>query len=125
MSDSISRTDAIRWVKTECNPYGKPTLDYDSGLRVIEHLKNMPSALPSAKAVEAIHDTEWVALRLNEYEDLLASAEVAQVVLCKNCRFYDNLCAVCRCPQWDLSRTEYPKVKENDFCSYGEASDED
>lgn len=24
MSDLISREDAIRWVKAECNPYGKP-----------------------------------------------------------------------------------------------------
>ena len=44
MSDTISRRAAIRWVKTECNPYGKPTLDYDSWLKVIEHLKKMPSA---------------------------------------------------------------------------------
>lgn len=44
MSDSISRQAAIRWVKTECNPFGKPTLNYDSGLKVIEHLKKMPSA---------------------------------------------------------------------------------
>ena len=42
--DTISRQAAIRWVKKECNPYGKPTLDYDSGLKVIEHLKKMPSA---------------------------------------------------------------------------------
>ncbi len=49
-TDLISRADAIRWVKTECNPYGKPTLDYDSGLKVIEHLKKMPSELPSAEA---------------------------------------------------------------------------
>lgn len=53
MSDSISRANAIRWVKTECNQYGKPTLDYDSGLKVIEHLKKMPSELPSAEA-------EWI-----------------------------------------------------------------
>jgi hypothetical protein len=31
MSDLISRQAAIRWVKTECNPYGKPTLDFESG----------------------------------------------------------------------------------------------
>ena len=49
-SDLISRANAIRWVKTECNPYGKPTLDYDSGLKVIEHLKNMPS---EARAIGA------------------------------------------------------------------------
>lgn len=46
MDDSISRQGAIRWVKTECNPYGKPTLDFESGKRVIEHLENMPSAQP-------------------------------------------------------------------------------
>ena len=42
--DAISRQGAIRWVKTECNPYGKPTLDFESGKRVMEHLKTMPSA---------------------------------------------------------------------------------
>ena len=46
MSDLISRQAAIRWVKTECNPYGKPTLDFESGKKVIEHLENMPSAQP-------------------------------------------------------------------------------
>lgn len=46
MDDSISRQDAIRWVKTECNPYGKPTLDFESGKKVIEHLEQMPSAEP-------------------------------------------------------------------------------
>ena len=49
-SDLISRANAIRWVKTECNPYGEPTLDYDSGLKVIEHLKKMPS---EARAIGA------------------------------------------------------------------------
>ena len=46
MDDLISRQDVIRWVKTECNPYGKPTLEFESGKRVIEHLENMPSAEP-------------------------------------------------------------------------------
>lgn len=46
MSDLISRQAAIRWVKTECNPYGNPTLDFESGKKVIEHLEQMPSAQP-------------------------------------------------------------------------------
>ena len=49
MNDTISRQAAIRWVKAECNPYGKPTLDFESGKRVIEHLKCMPSAQPERK----------------------------------------------------------------------------
>jgi len=46
MDGTISRQAAIRWVKTECNPYGKPTLDFESGKKVIEHLERMPSAEP-------------------------------------------------------------------------------
>lgn len=47
--DLISRQAAIRWVKTECNPYGNPTLDFESGKKVIEHLEQMPSAEPERK----------------------------------------------------------------------------
>jgi hypothetical protein len=49
MSDLISRQAAIRWVKIECNPYGKPTLDFESGKKVIEHLEQMPSAQPEPR----------------------------------------------------------------------------
>ena len=45
-SDLISRQDAIRWIKTECNPYGKPTLDFESVKRVMKHLEQMPSVQP-------------------------------------------------------------------------------
>ena len=55
----ISRHDAIRWVKTECNPYGKPTLDFESGKRVIEHLEQMQSAdRPSGEWISN-HDGSW------------------------------------------------------------------
>lgn len=61
MSDLISRQDAIRWVKTECNPYGKPTLDFESGKKVIEHLEQMPSAdRPTGHIVTSgIYPTVW------------------------------------------------------------------
>ena len=49
MDDVIYRQEAIRWVKTECNPYGKPTIDFESGKKVIEHLEQMPSAEPERK----------------------------------------------------------------------------
>ena len=47
--DAISGQAAIRWVKTECNPYGKPTLDFESGKRVMKHLEQMPPAQPELK----------------------------------------------------------------------------
>lgn len=49
-NDCISRQAAVRWVKTECNPYGNPTLDFESGKKVIEHLEQMPSAQPESLA---------------------------------------------------------------------------
>lgn len=59
MIDLISRQAAIRWVKTECNPYGKPTLDFESGKKVIKHLEQMPSAQPERKTEDfekGLHD---------------------------------------------------------------------
>ena len=55
-SDTISRQAAIRWVKTECNPYGKPTLDFESGKKVIEHLEQMPAAQPDENKYEYHYD---------------------------------------------------------------------
>ena len=60
MDDLISRQAAIRWVKTECNPYGKPTLDFESGKKVIEHLEQMPSAQPEViRCTECKHYREY------------------------------------------------------------------
>ena len=56
-SDLISRQSAIKWVKTECNPYGKPTLDLESGEKVIEHLKRMRPA------------QQWIPLSTNQLPD--------------------------------------------------------
>ena len=56
MNDLISRQAAIRWVKTECNPYGKPTLDFESGKKVIEHLEQMPPAQPKQTDCEYCHE---------------------------------------------------------------------
>lgn len=44
MDDLISRKAAIRWIKAECNPYGKPTLDYETSCRIMEHLDRMSPA---------------------------------------------------------------------------------
>ena len=58
-TDCISRQAAIRWVKTECNPYGKPTLEFESGKKVIKHLEQMPSAQPEQiKMIKEIR--KWI-----------------------------------------------------------------
>ena len=64
--DLISRKAAIRWVKTECNPYGKPTLEFESGKKVIEHLEQMPSVQP-----EDYTELKREFLRMASYIDVL------------------------------------------------------
>lgn len=54
-NDLISKKQAIRWVKTECNPYGKPTLDFESGKKVIEHLEQMSPAQPEQTNCDYYH----------------------------------------------------------------------
>lgn len=44
--------DALhRKVKMETNPYGKPTIDYDSGVKVLEWIEQAPTV----DAVEVVH----------------------------------------------------------------------
>lgn len=64
MKDTIYRADAIEAVKRIC---------WNCSNTICHNLINELSALPSAEVVEAIHDTEWVAVRRDEYEDFIAS----------------------------------------------------
>lgn len=45
MGEEDGRADAIgeciKLVKRECNPYGKPTIDYESGVKIINYLKEL------------------------------------------------------------------------------------
>ena len=87
MGDTINRQAAIRWVKTECNPYGKPTLDFESGKKVIEHLEQMPSAQPEREK------GQWIVT--SEFED-------CRYVKCNQCKvtqvFYYNKPLTNFCP---------------------------
>lgn len=50
--------DALhRKVKTETNPYGKPTIDYDSGVKVLEWIDKAPTidAVPVVRCRECKH----------------------------------------------------------------------
>ncbi|KYG86676.1 hypothetical protein AXF09_11045 [Ruminococcus sp. DSM 100440] len=52
------------WVKTECNPYGKPTIDFESGNRMLDIIKRMSTAFDKGKVI-----AELVNLRQKEYHD--------------------------------------------------------
>ena len=78
-NDLISRQAAIRWVKTECNPYGNPTLDFESGKRVIEHLKQMPSAQPDITNEQAIaHLTKSGWLREHDTQMMIMGYKISK-----------------------------------------------
>lgn len=54
--------DALhRKVKMETNPYGKPTIDYDSGVKVLEWIEQAPTvdAVPVVRCRECKHHC-WV-----------------------------------------------------------------
>ncbi len=88
--DAISREVAIRWVKTECNPYGKPTLDFESGKKVIEHLKQIPSVTPKQKTLEW---TELKDQKPEDYADVLVrniDGDVTCAYLCDDTDFLER-----------------------------------
>lgn len=40
--------DALyRRIKTECNPYGKPTINFDDGNKVMDIIVNAPTIIPA------------------------------------------------------------------------------
>ena len=42
--------DALfRKVKTECNPYGKPTIEFESGKKVLEMIENAPTIIEAGE----------------------------------------------------------------------------
>ena len=81
VDDTISRQAAIRWVKTECNPYGKPTLDFESGKKVIEHLEQMPSAERRGRWIDITKCGGCSVFKCSECGDL----QLEESYYCPNC----------------------------------------
>ena len=52
-NDLISREALKRAIKTECNPYGKPTIDFESGKKVLKIIDNVPTVDTTFREVVA------------------------------------------------------------------------
>ena len=44
------------WIRTECNPDGKPTIDFESGNRMLDMVKRMPIAFDKEKVLEELKE---------------------------------------------------------------------
>ena len=60
------------WVRTECNPYGKPTIDFESGNRMLDMIKRSSTAFDKEKVIEKIKDES----SLERFEDVGISGNV-------------------------------------------------
>ena len=44
------------WVRRECNPYGKPTIDFESGNRMLDMIKRSSTAFDKEKVIEELKE---------------------------------------------------------------------
>ena len=106
--DLISRKHLYRRIKTECNPYGKPTIDFESGKRVLDIIDNEPTVEPTFKPIAKVtFDTEKLKKLTDEIVERIKSGEIVlqderpkgewivhscykDVIICSNCNSGDN-----------------------------------
>lgn len=48
----IDADKLYNWVRRECNPYGKPTIDFESGNRMLEMIKRSSTAFDREKVID-------------------------------------------------------------------------
>lgn len=46
------------WVRSECNPYGKPTIDFESGNRMLDMIKRSSTAFDREKVIDELKSAE-------------------------------------------------------------------
>ncbi len=94
----IERDSIYRRVKTHTNPYGKPTLDYESGVKVLDMIKQEPAA------------------------------DVVEVVRCKDCihsvQLLDRLMCKRTAHKSENGWFGLRATADKHFCSYGERKEQ-
>ena len=66
-NDLISRSALKKAIKTECNPYGKPTIDYESGLKVLNIIEKAPTVELDESVIQAVLNKRCMTAVANEY----------------------------------------------------------
>lgn len=52
----IDADKLYNWVKRECNPYGKPTIDFESGNRMLDMIQRSSTAFDREKVIKELED---------------------------------------------------------------------
>ena len=79
MARMIDADALYRKVKMETNPYGKPTIDYDSGVKVLEWIDKAPTI--DAVPVVRCKDCKWL---YDEMDDYCCRSHRGLVRICEN-----------------------------------------
>ena len=79
MARLIDADALYRKVKMETNPYGKPTIDYDSGVKVLEWIDKAPTI--DAVPVVRCKDCKWL---YDEMDDYCCRSHRGLVRICEN-----------------------------------------
>lgn len=58
----IDADKLYNWVRRECNPYGKPTIDFESGNRMLEMIKRSSTAFDREKVIRPEQENGEVTL---------------------------------------------------------------
>lgn len=48
------------WVRRECNPYGKPTIDFESGNRMLDMIKRSSTAFDKEKVIGELKELKMI-----------------------------------------------------------------
>ena len=54
----IDADKLYNWVRRECNPYGKPTIDFESGNRMLDMIKRSSTAFDKEKVIAEMNETK-------------------------------------------------------------------
>lgn len=125
----IERDSIYRRVKERTNPYGKPTLNYESGVKVLNMIEREPAADVVSRGV--FEQVKWerdMAMQQLEEHGIPFGGEaddVVNVVRCKDCKYFKHFKG---CGNWCHRRIRTDiefHTKTNDFCSWGKRKDKD
>ncbi len=64
------------WVRRECNPYGKPTIDFESGNRMLDMIKRSSTAFDKEKVILELSKKRYEALKMRDDENTSCTTEL-------------------------------------------------